>query len=100
MIAAVGLAMAVDEDRVVLLFAVILPIAWIALTRSFATTAAAILLANLATTLVISQTSLGSGQFTDVQLFMMVNAVLALLIADRVRKLRSSARPARLRRHP
>ncbi len=89
-IAAVGLAMAVDEDRVVLLFAVILPTAWIALTRSFTTTAAAILLANLATTLVISQTSLGSAQFTDVQLFMMVNAVLALLIADRVRKLRSA----------
>jgi diguanylate cyclase (GGDEF)-like protein len=73
-----------------LLFLSFLPVLWVALTRGFLVTSAAVLYTNAACTAAAHWQGAGALDLTDVQTFMLTLAILSLGVAAATRELRRS----------
>jgi diguanylate cyclase (GGDEF)-like protein len=77
-----------NEHR--LLFLSFLPVIWVALTRGFLVTSAAVLYTNAASTAAAHWQGQGALDLTDVQTFMLTLAIMSLGVAAATRELRRS----------
>src|SRR3954451_2484600 len=81
---------ALQGDQHQLLFLSFLPVIWVAVTRGFLITTAAVLYTNAASTAAANWQGSGGLDLTDVQAFMLTLAVMALGVAAATRELRRS----------
>ena len=81
---------ALQGDHHRLLFLSFLPVIWVALTRGFLVTSAAVLYTNAASTAAAHWQGAGALDLTDVQTFMLTLAIMSLGVAAATRELRRS----------
>jgi diguanylate cyclase (GGDEF)-like protein len=81
---------ALQGDHHRLLFLSFLPVIWVALTRGFLVTSAAVLYTNAASTAAAHWQGEGALDLTDVQTFMLTLAIMSLGVAAATRELRRS----------